>query len=239
MLNGKFISIKRVAEQVYNSGLNNDEIYFYDIVEWVGEAIALIGVPYAYHEKVSDEIAIADYRGDLPTDLVKITSVREYDNAYPMLSIQSTFLPEYEDSNLPNDNDPTMLGYYVNNNYIFTNFDEGSVEIAYTAFLTDGNGYPTIPDDERFVRALVAYCESKIGRKLFLQDKLSKDKYQMLEQDWLFYVNSAKTQAHNPNVDAAESLKNQMTRLISFEHHHASGFNYRNTPEFIKIHNPR
>ena len=42
-----------------------------------------------------------------------------------------------------------MLGYRLNNNYIFTNFEEGSVEISYTAFVTDDDGYPMVPDDER------------------------------------------------------------------------------------------
>jgi hypothetical protein len=129
-----------------------------------------------------------------------------------------------------------MLGYRLNNNYIFTNFEEGSVEISYTAFVTDDDGYPMVPDDERYIRALVAYCEYSIARKMFLQDKLTERKYAMLEQDWLFYVRSASSYAHIPNVDGAESLKNQMSRLIGFAHHHATQFNYRNQPEFIKTH---
>jgi len=236
MLTGQYISINRIAERVHNSGLNSDEIYFEDVVEWAGEAISLIGVPYAYEETVSAEITVADYRASLPTDLVKIISVREYDNKYPMVEIEGTFLPEYEASNLPNDDDPTMLGYHVNNSYLFTNFEDGSIEIDYTAFSTDDDGYPMIPDDERFIRAVLAYCEYSIARKLWLKDCLSKDKYKELEQDWLFYVNSAKTQAHIPNVDGAESLKNQISRLIQFSHHHASGFRYRNQPEILKTH---
>ena len=103
MLTGKFISIQRIAERVFNSGLNNDEIQFYDIVEWVGEAICLIGVPYAYDEKISDEIAIADYRGSLPTDVVKIHSVREYDDKYPMVKVDGSFPPVFESNSLPNE----------------------------------------------------------------------------------------------------------------------------------------
>jgi hypothetical protein len=239
MLNGRFISIERIAERVYNSGLNNDEIQFPDIIEWVGEAISLIGVQYAYEEKVSDEIEVTDYRASLPSDLAELYSVREYDDKYPMVSIDGTFRPTYENSNLKDDDDPVMLGYYVNDNYIFTNTEEMSVEISYKAFVTDANGYPEIPDDERYIRAVVAYCEYVLGRKMYLQDKLSEKKYLMLEQDWLFYVNSAAVSAHIPNVDQAESLKNQLQRMIGFAHHHATGFAYRNTPEFIKIHNPR
>lgn len=236
MLTGQYISINRIVERIYKSGLNPDNIYYDDIVEWVGEAIAKIGVSYAFKEVVSPEIVVADYRASLPTDLVSIYSVREYDNQYPMVEISGSFRPEHEDSNLPNDNDPTMLGYFVNNGYIFTNFEEGSIEIDYKAFVTDDDGCPKIPDDERYITAVVSYCEYQLARKMWLQDKLSDKKFQMLEQDWLFYVNSAKTKSHMPNVDGAESLKNQMTRLIKFSHHHASGFRYRNQPEILKTH---
>jgi len=44
--------------------------------------------------------------------------------------------------------------YKIDSGYIYTNFPTGYVEIAYKGFPIDNNGYPMIPDDEKFRQAL-------------------------------------------------------------------------------------
>lgn len=242
MLTGNYVSLLQIAERVYKTGLNVEEIQFYDLVELAGQALQKIGVPYAYVTKVTNgegsmpnPVTIADYRGTLPTDIVSIISVREYDLKYPMVKVAGSFPPTYTTNNLPSDGDNTMLGYRIENGYIFTNFEEGQVEISYKAFLTDTDGFPKIPDNERYIQAITSYCNYIIAQRLWLQDRLSRDKFQHLEQEWLFYVNSAGTVSHIPDLDGAESLKNQILRMRQSPYHHASQFAYLNTPEVNKI----
>jgi len=238
-----YVSINRVAEQVYKSGLNIDEINFYDMIEWVGEAIVKIGVPYAYIEKVTngdgsmpDPIAIDDYRGTLPTDLVVIKGVREDETKYPLIEEKGTFRTTYTNNNLPNENDPVMLAYRIENGYIYCNFEEGDLEISYLAFKTDTDGYPMIPDDERYISAVKAYLMYMISFRMWLQDKLEEKKYRELENLWLFYIRSARNKVHMPDYDGMEALKNQLLRLRQNPYHHSTQFAYLSTPEVLKVH---
>ena len=242
MLTGNYVSLLQVAERVFKTGLNEEEIHLYDIVEWAGQAIQKIGVPSAYVDVVTNgigtagnPITIADYRGTLPTNIVTLTGVREDTYKYPMVAVAGSFPPTYTTNNLKNAGDATMLGYRIENGYIYTNFEEGAVELSYKAFLTDTNGFPKIPDKERYIEAIVAYCNYMLAKRLWLQDRLADKKFELLEQDWLFYVNSAKTIAHMPDLDGAESLKNQLLRMRQSSYHHAAQFAYLNTPEITKV----
>lgn len=237
MLNGNYVSIRSVAERVYKTGLNPEEIGFYDLVELIGQALCKIGVLYAYENKITDPpITIEDYRGVLPSDIVTIIQVRESVSKIPLLKITGTFQPVFESNNLANSNDPTMAGYRIGDGYIYTNFDEGEIEISYTAFVTDDDGLPMVPDSERFIEAVVSYCNYQIAKRLYLQDKLSRDKFQYLEQEWYFYVKSAAGYAHLPSLDQAEALKNQLVRFKQSSILHGTQFVYLNSPEIIKVH---
>jgi len=238
MLNPEFISLEIIVDRVFKSGLNPEHIDYWDIIENVGEAIRLIGVPYMLQYKVTngegsmpDEITIADYRGTLPTDIVHIDSVRDFTTKEPYVYTTSSFKQTYTESNLTTGRGQVMLSYYVQGDYIFTNIEEGYVEIAYTAYQTDDNGYPMIPNEERVIKAVHAYVMYIITQKLWMSDKITKDKFSYWETEWMFYVNSARTKAHMPNLDREESFKNQMQRMIRPAHAHASHFNYLNKPE--------
>lgn len=241
MLNSKFVSLDRVIERVFKSGLNPEFIVFEEIVEYIGEAIRLIGVPYAHVRKITNgeggmprPIELKDFRGTLPVDIVHLDSAREFTTKSPMLYSLSSFPVTYKSSNLITTSGQ-MLSYYVQGGYIFCNLEEGEVEISYTAFQTDSNGYPMIPDEERYITAIVAYCNQQIARRLFVADKLDERKFRMFEQEWLWYVKSAASKAHMPNLDRMESFKNQMVRMLKNPHHHASQFNSMNRPETLNL----
>ncbi len=116
------------------------------------------------------------------------------------------------------------LTYSVNNSYIFTSFDSGYVEISYMAFPTDSRGFPLIPEDAKYIKAVESYIIERVARRLWLQDRMSTDKYKVLEQEWLWYVGSAKGSMNTLSLDQMESLKNQLTRLIPRSNLHDSGF---------------
>ena len=226
----------RVAEQVYKSGLNVEEINFTDMIEWVGEAIMKIGVSYAYIPIVTnggdgmpDAIGIESYSGKLPTDLAVLQGVRHSESNISLIHQNGTFPSVYGSSNTIS-GDTDMASYRTEGGYIYTNFETGTLELSYLAFKTDEDGYPMIPDDERYISAIKAYVMYMIAFKMWLQDKISTDKYKVLEQEWLFYVKSAKTKAHMPDVDGMEALKNQMRKIVTWPWHHASQFKYLSTP---------
>lgn len=195
-------------------------------------------------------ITIKNYRGSLPCDLIEIQQVREFDNKIPMRYASGTFhkslptseatLPEgsltqlgktftspfIAQNNMLKDNNPTQLNYTINNNHIFTNFEEGTVEMAYTAFPTDCNGHPLIPDNIKYVKAVKAFIAEKIGQRLYLQGKMTGDRFHHLQQEYAFYVGAADVAGRMPNVDEMESWKNQLVRLIPNMNAHNGSFTY-------------
>jgi hypothetical protein len=109
------------------------------------------------------------------------------------------------------------------------------LELSYLAFPTDSRGLPMIPEDARYIKAIECYIIERISRKLWLNDKLSRDKYERLEQDWLWYVGSAQNAMLIPTLDEMESLKDQFVRLIPRLNEHNNHFKTLNQQEQLRL----
>jgi hypothetical protein len=51
------------------------------------------------------------------------------------------------------------LTYKIQGNFIYTSFEEGEIEVSYQAIATDEQGFPLIPDNSSFTRALELYIK--------------------------------------------------------------------------------
>lgn len=117
-------------------------------------------------------------------------------------------------------NDPT---YNVNDGFIFTNFKDGWVFLAYMAFPIDEDGFPLIPDNRRFKEAVKSFIRMKIDYILWRSGELDEKMFNYSEKEWLFYVASASNAAKMPNKDGMFSLMNQL-RLIPQKYSHNNFF---------------
>ena len=133
--------------------------------------------------------------------------------------------------------DSSELTYTLNNNYIFTSFKSGTVEIAYKAFPTSEDGMPLIPDDTKYIRAVESYLTMKIDYKLWRQNKLEEKVYRDSEAKWYFDAGAAKNSANMPSYDEMESIKNSFLRSIPKINQHYSSFGLLNNPENRYTHN--
>jgi len=266
MLNGKYISIDRVMEGVYRDFGWTHEVDWVDSIEWVGEIMDMIAAPKQYVDKVTDgdedkyhpcPVAITNYRGNLPCDMIYIVQAREWDSKLEMRSSSDTFHGSIKTSeaNIPtntnssfsslvvgNDllkstNCSTDLTYTINNNHIFTNFETGTVELAYKAFPTDCNGLPLIPDNIKYIQATKYYIAEKIAQKLFIQGNMAQAVFHYIQQQRDWYVGAATNAGLMPSLDEMESWKNQMVRLIPNINQHATGFKHAGDRPQQKNHN--
>lgn len=113
--------------------------------------------------------------------------------------------------------------YNTSNNYIFTNYSDGCVFIAYKALPVDDEGFPTIPDNRRFKEAVKAFICYKIDYILWRNKELDKDMFEYSEHEWLFYVASAGNVAKMPGYDQMQGIMNQM-KLIPQKYAHSNFF---------------
>jgi hypothetical protein len=116
------------------------------------------------------------------------------------------------------------ITYNLNNNFIFTSFEEGQIEIAYDKFPLDDRGFPLVPDDEGVIQGMSWYIAYKLAYILWMNDQLSRAKFDYVrgEKDW--YIGKAISRARILSKDQMETWKNMSVRLITKMNAHDSHF---------------
>jgi len=239
-LNSKYVDVAYIIERVYRDYGFDLEIRFDEVIEWIWDVISLIGAPQPLIDRVTDgsatmpdPIEITSYRGQLPNDLHSVFLARDYDTKMPMVCKASSYLKDMDQIFRRE----SQYSYTLNNNYIFTSFEEGQVELHYKAFPTNSLGMPMVPDDIKFIMATQAYVAERIGFRLYMQDHITRDKHQKLEQERAWYIGAAGTKAHIPSIDEMESIKNRFLRLKTQIDLHDASFIYAAESERLILHN--
>lgn len=225
MFNGKTKSLKYIIEKVFRDTGDADGLDIYDCIEWSAECMELIGAPSSYEDKIAS-IDIEDGRGVLPCDVHLITQLRAVNgNSYvAMRYATDTFhrLVKCDGSlNISSTDSPT---YTVSDDAVFTNFQTGVVQMAYKGFKTDENGWPMVPDDIKFIKAVEWYIREKIDHKSWRAGKLPQAVYEKTVQESCWYLGAAQTRGKMPSIDQMENLKNNMLRLVKKIDQHGDFF---------------
>ncbi len=231
MLNGNYVSIYEIIERVY--GFFDDDIMeFSELVTHISDALLLIGANSQMTDVV-EEIPIKDYRGILPCNIVYVNQIRTCDThealRYTGNSFHSLINPDTPDLHTE-----SSLTYSLNEGHIFTNQEEGTLEMSYRALPVDKDGYPMIPNDIKYKKAVEAYVMERIGFKLNLLSRLSDHKYERLIREYDWYVGAAQSRATMPSVDKMETIKNAYSRLLLSTMAHSTFFTSVSDPEIIR-----
>jgi|TARA_Y100000004_G_scaffold193940_1_gene257446 hypothetical protein len=120
--------------------------------------------------------------------------------------------------------------YIIDCDYIKTSFSSGKICISYTAFPTDADCFPMVPDDISYKEAMFWY----IFKQLLLggYDKpTNKMDYNFADQKWKYYCTQARNAANYPDIDKYESYMNQWVRLVPDINRHAAFFETLNDRE--------
>ena len=104
--------------------------------------------------------------------------------------------------------------YLIENDRIKTSFKEGKLCLSYTAFATDSDCWPLVPDDISFKEAMFWY----IYKKLLLSGTVDPNNnglgYDVADQKWKYYCTQARNEAKYPDMAKYESFMNQWVRLV-------------------------
>lgn len=228
MISGKYVSLETIVERVHRDYGFTVDTDWTDIAEWIGSVIDLINAPMQYKERITDGkdkpfIEIINGRGVLPCDLIRIVQTRTCEGVPMRYSTDSFHYSRLHSAQCPDLICSSDLTYKVNDNYIWTNFATGKLEMAYLAFPTDERGYPTVPDDEKFKQAATAYVGERIAFKLRIRGKIDNQTYEMINKERLWYIAAAQNKVLIPDRDKTRSIANQFRRIVSFEDEHANG----------------
>jgi len=225
----KFVSVKEIIEGVYRDTAIFEELDIWDIIEWAGEALELIGAGLAYEELIA-EICVKEHRAPLPCNLHISDSVSF--RGHPLQQCTGTFgaistTPTSTETNTidgkpvdkdnfpqqSNNSGPSGDCYYMNDNFIITSFESGCILLAFRGIKVDIDGYPMVPDNISYKKAIKSYITMMLVRINWRKGASPEAHYRDSQRDWEWYVKQARGSANMPNLDMMENVKTQWVKL--------------------------
>ena len=210
-----------------------EDIPFETVVDYAVDFIRIVGTPPAFLEK-TQEIEIKDYRGLLPCDYYQIIQVRVIDGEKRIGAFRHS-TDSFHMSNTKQKHGG--LTYKIQGSCIITSIPDGKIEIAYEAMPIDDEGYPLIPDNSSYSRALELYIKLQWFTVLFDTGKITPQVLSNTQQQYAWAVGQAQTDLIRPTIDQMESITAAWNKLLpDITKDHANGFIHEGTEERWKTH---
>lgn len=237
----KTTNIRRVADRIMRHPLLRD-VPFETILDYTIDFLQIVGVPSLFEEKTA-LLHVENYRCMLPCDYVSMIQVRtakKVDGIEPNHRSHISYRYSTDSFHMSNEKPDvgrygTDLTYKIQGSVIYTSTKDTDIEIAYNAIATDGEGYPLLPDNPSFLRALEAYVKKQQFTILFDLGKLQPAILQNAQQEYAFYVGQCQTDMIMPSIDQMESLTNLWTALIARANEHSKGFINSGSKEYLTV----
>lgn len=224
-------NIKVIIDKIMRHPLLQD-VTLETVVDYTIDFMRIVGVPQMFEEKV-ELLEVQNYRVELPCDYYQMNQIRIKDpNGNNIGVFRYTTDTFHMGSTIPEYSDYT---YKIQGNIIYTSIREGIIEISYQAISTDNEGYPLIPDNSSFTRAVEAYIKKQHFTILFDLNKISGQSLQQAQQDYAWAVGDCETEFNRLSLDKAESFYNSWRTLLIRPSEHKSGFAYNGSQEKLKL----
>ena len=218
-------SIKIVLDKALRHPLMQD-LSLETAVDYAVDFMRIVGVPSMFSEKVI-YLKVDNYRAKLPCDYYKVIQVRPKGRPALIASTDSFFMGgRYRDESNT---------YKIQGNIIYTSLEDDTLELAYLAIETDKDGYPLIPDNSSFTRALELYIKKQWFTILFDLGKISPNVLQNTQQEYAWAVGDCMTEFNRLSIDEMEAFSNSWRTMILRDHQHASGFANNGTRQTLKV----
>lgn len=224
MFNGRYTTLQEVIYRLKrNPLLSNIEVG--DIAYDAMDVINLLGAPLIYESKV-EFLDVEEFRTPLPCDFLNVLSVGKIVNnmVSPMVSSTSTRAGNWGCVDANGGNSVSLNTYAIKRGFIYTDFEEGTIEVNYKAVVLDDDGYPKIPDDVSVIKAIEASV--KINHFTIKVDmgEMAEGPLRRAEQEYSWYIAQAQNKLAIPSYDEMESIKNGLIRIVSNFNQHDNGF---------------
>lgn len=241
------VSIGKILYDINRHPLMKDLLKS-DIVNHIVTVINRIGATSLYEDK-NTNLIIADFRALLPTDFVARTTVRRIiDNADEDAKVVKVTLTHNTDdayktySSLTEEGKKCVDMIYTHKivgNYIYTDFEEGTVELIYRGYKVDNDGFPylegkTKQEDTALQSAIEWYIKSQHYEGLWAVGKIADKVYQHSLQQYHWYIGQATNAILTPDPVEAEAIGNSIVRLVPNVNSLESGFKYNSQKERLR-----
>lgn len=138
-------------------------------------------------------------------------------------------IPAYAFQNQSADNT-----FVVQGNYVHTSMPIGVILMAYRAIAADTDGYPVLPDNSDFTRALMAYVKLQHFTILFDLGKIHGNVFSQAQVDYAWAVGACETEFKRLDLSKAESFFNSYRNLIIRDHEFSQSFKNNGRKENLR-----
>lgn len=197
-----YISIRQILDDVLAHPMLRD-LSLERAVDHAVHFIRIVGMPKMFEDKI-EKIQIENYRAQLPDDFYTIIGIRKNgSNQVFQHAINSH-----------NQNQSSGLTYRIQGNIIYTSLSEGDIDVEYKALVVDEEGYPMIPDNSSFIKALELYIKKQYFTVLFDMGKITGQVLNNTQQEYAWYVGQCQSDLVRPTWDEMKSITNTWTNII-------------------------
>ena len=239
MISG-YVSVGVVAAKLYRDLGINKEIDFSNIVEWSNEVLLKVGA-YSQFKEISECIELTDGKACLPNGFYKLVDIMY--QGQPLHWATNTLAHNYQCEGCMIPKCCTEYNFYINDSYIITDIKNSTSEkcpdklcMVYLGMPVDCDGYPMMPDDVYYDKALKAYCTYMLDKIQFRKGILPDKVYQESKFEWNWNVGAAKGSANTLDTNAMQRIKNIWVRLIPRQSEFRNNFNNLGKPEQRHLH---
>lgn len=183
-----YISIKEIMWELLKNPLLTN-LTLDDASNSAYSLIKLLKIPTTLITEVLKN-NVVDYKTRVPNNTLEVLGVRLKlkDGTFKVLNYGAN---PYHTSRTEMNDCYKEHTYIVQDCNITTSFEKGEVEIAVKRMATDDEGYPLIPDNESFIKAIKYSIMEEFMEPLWLMGKITDKAFQRIEQQRLWYVGQA------------------------------------------------
>ena len=207
-----------------------------DVVDHVKAVLKLLDIPATF-KKESRILKIEGFRCILPNNLYKLEGVNAVNSAgVPGIRLKPSSDARIQHQGERSDKKPTTVTYKHVPGWIYTDFEEGEIEIIYTAFQVDNSGFPMIPDNESLLLAIENYIKVQYFTILVETGHMSSTILDRADQQYAWYIGQASNDFDTLSMEETQSLFDAIIRLVPDRNAFFNNFKYSSNTEKLINH---
>lgn len=208
-----YTNIRIILDKIMRHPLMQD-LSLETAVDYTIDFMRIVGVPTMFEEKTV-KLNVDKYKAQLPKDYYRMVQIRTTNGNVFKYSTDSFYTKKDKTGSLT---------YKIQGNFIYTSIEDGCIEVSYEAIAVDSDGYPLIPDNSSFTRALNAYIKKQWFTILFDLGKVHSAVLDHAEQEYAWAVGDCQTEFNRLTLDKAESFYTSWRSLIVDNKLHSKRF---------------
>ena len=209
-----FVSIKTIMNNLMEHPMLRD-LTLEKVVRHAADFIQLVGMPEILLNKEAT-LKVDKYKADLPCDFFELIQVRSINCECPRFFKKSvsSFKEKCTDA----------YTYRIEGSKIWLSMEKGTIEISYHAIALDDDGFPMLPNDIYFIKALELYIKKFYFKILYDTGDINRFQMADVEQDYQLALAQCVNHLSMPSPEDVANIKYMLESYLLDQHGANTGY---------------